>query len=120
MFTTPTPPSVVVVETPDLERQDPVSASSELTFDEKHDDKKKKKDAGVVVSVLSIGDATVDSPAVTPRTSVININTVLGSGAQLDEKHAKEVEEDEVFPEGGLRAWSVVLGAWCGMFGSMG
>lgn len=30
------------------------------------------------------------------------------------------VDIDDEFPEGGWRAWSVVLGAWCGMIPSMG
>ena len=30
------------------------------------------------------------------------------------------VDIDENFPEGGWRAWSVVLGAWCAMIPSMG
>jgi hypothetical protein len=31
-----------------------------------------------------------------------------------------EVPKDEKYPEGGLQAWSVVLGAWCAMIPSMG
>ena len=30
------------------------------------------------------------------------------------------VDIDDEFPEGGWRAWSVVLGAWCAMIPSMG
>lgn len=31
-----------------------------------------------------------------------------------------DYEDDEDFPEGGTRAWLVVVGAWCAMFSSMG
>lgn len=34
--------------------------------------------------------------------------------------HTLELESDAVCPEGGLRAWLVVLGAWCAMIPSMG
>lgn len=33
---------------------------------------------------------------------------------------AIEAPEDTKYPEGGLQAWSVVLGAWCAMVPSMG
>lgn len=31
-----------------------------------------------------------------------------------------ESEEDDGYPEGGLKAWLVVLGSWCAMVPSMG
>jgi MFS family permease len=30
------------------------------------------------------------------------------------------LENESTYPEGGLRAWLVVFGAWCGVFGSLG
>lgn len=33
---------------------------------------------------------------------------------------SRESSKDNKYPEGGLQAWSVVLGAWCAMIPSMG
>jgi MFS family permease len=104
MASDPVPPPITVVEM-DVEKQVPAPAPEKVSekVSEKDD---KKKSAGVVVTVMHLGDdAALDSDGVT------------ADGVhQVDEK-----EEDlETYPEGGLRAWLVVLGAWCGMFGSMG
>jgi len=130
MFATPTPPTVVVVEEVDIEKQvspsvSPVSAPYTPVADEKSSDKKKKED-GVVVTVLSVGDANYDSPYVTPHTSVLELNGGVETIVRLDEKKSanpdgdSDADDEEEFPEGGLRAWLVVFGAWCGMFGCMG
>lgn len=36
------------------------------------------------------------------------------------QSHSEEEEEDTGHPEGGWKAWSVVLGAWCAMIPAMG
>ena len=95
------PPPVQVTEV-DLEKQVHIQETST-------DLKDKKKDAGVIVTVTALGaDSTFVTPAVTPATSTLDLTVLPASG------------EDEVFPEGGLRAWLVVFGGWCGLFGSMG
>jgi hypothetical protein len=33
----------------------------------------------------------------------------------LSEEHFVSRDDAQVFPEGGWRAWTVVLGAWCGL-----
>lgn len=38
----------------------------------------------------------------------------------VDRSLQQEVPADNSYPEGGLRAWLVVLGAWCAMIPSMG
>jgi hypothetical protein len=37
-----------------------------------------------------------------------------------EEEEEEEEEEDTGHPEGGWKAWSVVLGAWCAMIPAMG
>jgi hypothetical protein len=96
------PPAVTVVEM-DVEKQVPAPAPEKPS--EKDD---KKKSAGVVVTVMHLGDdAAPDSEANTPVEEGV---IAIGEKGDLE----------EAYPEGGLRAWLVVFGAWCGLFGSMG
>lgn len=46
----------------------------------------------------------------------------MASPNQPENEHRQPPNTDNVedFPEGGWRAWSVVLGAWCAMIPSMG
>ena len=37
-----------------------------------------------------------------------------------EQQQSPNVDTDDEIPEGGWRAWSVVLGAWCAMIPSMG
>jgi hypothetical protein len=37
-----------------------------------------------------------------------------------ESQQVSNADVDDGFPEGGWRAWSVVLGAWCAMIPSMG
>ncbi|ORY83514.1 major facilitator superfamily domain-containing protein [Leucosporidium creatinivorum] len=52
------------------------------------------------------------------------LDGALPSDAPLEEKGDLEVQlekvEEDVYPDGGLKAWSVVLGAWCISFVSWG
>lgn len=43
-------------------------------------------------------------------------NTVLKEECEVEEKFP----DATIYPEGGFKAWSVVLGAWCAMVPSMG
>ncbi|KAJ5101685.1 oxalate/formate antiporter [Penicillium alfredii] len=53
----------------------------------------------------------LDSEASTPQTEALGVSPVPASTDLCDETS---------YPEGGLKAWSVVLGAWCAMIPSMG
>lgn len=48
----------------------------------------------------------------TPRPAV--------SSDDKSDSGADNYVKDETYPEGGLEAWLVVLGAWCGLFASLG
>jgi len=54
-----------------------------------------------------------------PRTIDLEID-----GAQFQDEYGSEISspppEEDTYPEGGLKAWLVVLGGWCGMFASLG
>ncbi|KAH8900233.1 MFS general substrate transporter [Thozetella sp. PMI_491] len=52
-------------------------------------------------------------PSVLPSRTPFRANSA-------DQQDAVPDEDPEDYPEGGLRAWSVVLGAWCAMIPSMG
>lgn len=43
---------------------------------------------------------------------------------RFDDEYGSEISslppEEDIYPEGGLRAWLVVFGGWCGMFASLG
>jgi hypothetical protein len=50
-----------------------------------------------------------------------DLGGVIGNCSDPHELSTLQEEDEEMnFPEGGLRSWSVVLGAWCAMIPSMG
>lgn len=60
------------------------------------------------------------SAAVIPTTRIPSTSGVCVSGRSNGDSTDSLGESTEEYPEGGLRAWMVVLGAWCAMIPSMG
>ncbi|KAL5326262.1 hypothetical protein ACEPPN_007400 [Leptodophora sp. 'Broadleaf-Isolate-01'] len=41
-------------------------------------------------------------------------------GETPQDSGSSEIDDEHIYPEGGVRAWLVVFGSWCGMFASLG
>lgn len=64
------------------------------------------------------------------QTSNANVDLTIGKGGEKPSDISSpasaanslllEVEDSHIYPEGGLRAWLVVFGSFCGMFASLG
>lgn len=69
----------------------------------------------------STADAiALDSRAATGNRKQFTSNTGNPTNARLDTLHYESADEDFDYPEGGVAAWSVVLGAWCAMIPRFG